>query len=72
MWLQVCRNGNNFEFHDSVNGINFYRMRHFHLPVNPVIKVGRLAQAPIGKGGIPVHENLSVEKKTVKNIWVGK
>lgn len=71
-WLQVCRVGNNFTFHYSVDGINFYMMRYFHLPADPVIKVGLLAQAPVGNGGVRVYENLSIEKKTVKNIRAGK
>lgn len=47
-------------------------MRYFHLPADPVIKVGLLAQAPVGEGGIRVYENLTIEKKTVKNIRAGK
>ena len=43
-WLQVCRVGNNFAFHYSVDGVNFYMMRYFHLPAEPAIKVGLLAQ----------------------------
>lgn len=71
-WLQVCRVGNNFAFHYSVDGVNFFMMRYFHLPANPAIKVGLLAQAPVGNGGIRVYENLSIENKTVKNIRAGK
>ena len=71
-WLQVCRVGNNFGFHYSVDGVNYYMMRYFHLPADPVIMVGLLAQAPTGDGGIRVYENLSIEKKTVKNIRAGK
>ncbi|WP_160687683.1 DUF1349 domain-containing protein [Clostridium sp. C2-6-12] len=71
-WLQVCRVGNNFAFHYSIDGENFYMMRYFHLPVEPVIKVGLLAQAPVGSGGTRVYEDLIIEKTTVKNIRVGK
>ena len=71
-WLQVCRVGNNFAFHYSVDGENFYMMRYFHLPVEPTVKVGLLAQAPTGNGGIRVYEHLTIEKKTVKNIRAGK
>lgn len=71
-WLQVCRVGNNFAFHYSVDGENFYMMRYFHLPVDPVVKVGLLAQAPVGNGGIRVYEDLSIQKSTVKNIRAGK
>ena len=71
-WLQVCRVGNNFAVHYSVDGVNFFMMRYFHLPAEPTIKVGLLAQAPVGNGGIRVYENLSIENKTVKNIRAGK
>lgn len=42
------------------------------LPVDPIVKVGLLAQAPVGKGGVRVYENLSIQKLTVKNIRTGK
>ena len=71
-WLQVCRVGNNFAFHYSLDGVNFYMMRYFHMPVMPVIKVGLLAQAPTGTGGKRVYENLAIERRTVKNIRAGK
>mgnify|MGYP001044981439 FL=1 len=71
-WLRVCRVGNNFAFHYSADGESFFMMRYFHLPVEPVVKVGLLAQAPTGSGGVRVYENLSIEKKTVKNIRAGK
>ena len=71
-WLQVCRVGNNFAFHYSADGINFYMMRYFHLPAESLIKVGLLAQAPSGNGGKRTYEHLSIEHKTVKNIRSGK
>ncbi len=71
-WLQVCRVGNNFAFHYSTDGENFYMMRYFHLPADPVIKVGLLAQAPTGSGGDRIYENLSIVKEKVKNIRAGK
>lgn len=71
-WLRVCRVGNNFSFHYSVDGESFRMMRYFHLPAERAIKVGLLAQAPTGGGGVRVYENLSIEHKTVKNIRAGK
>lgn len=59
-------------FHYSVDGENFYMMRQFHLPVEQIIKVGLLAQVPIGNGGLRIYENLSIEQRTVKNIRAGK
>ena len=70
-WLQMCRVGNDFAFHYSADGEHFYMMRYFHLPVDPVVKVGLLAQAPTGDGGDRVYEHLTIERKTVKNIRMG-
>jgi regulation of enolase protein 1 (concanavalin A-like superfamily) len=72
VWLQVCRVGNSFAFHYSTNGENYYMMRFFNLPVDEVVKVGLLAQAPLGSGGKRIYENLTIERKTVKNIRMGK
>lgn len=47
-------------------------MRFFHLPANPVIKVGLLAQAQLDEGGIRVYENITIEKKTATKIRAGK
>lgn len=72
VWLQVCRVGKTFAFHYSLDGIRYYMMRFFSLPVEPTVKVGLLAQAPTGEGGVRVYEKLSIENKTVKNIRVGQ
>ncbi|MBQ6679724.1 MAG: DUF1349 domain-containing protein [Lachnospiraceae bacterium] len=70
-WLKVCRVDNTFSFHYSTDGERFYMVRFFSLPDQKVMKVGLLAQAPVGDGGIRVYEGLSIEKKTVKNIRFG-
>ncbi|NIK69934.1 DUF1349 domain-containing protein [Paenibacillus sp. BK720] len=72
VWLQACRSGNSFAFHYSADGENFYMMRFFALPADETVKVGLLAQAPLGNGGKRIYENLSIERKTVKNIRMGK
>ena len=71
-WLQICRVGKGFAFHYSVDGEHFYMMRYFHLPADPIIKVGLLAQAPTGDGGVRVYEHLTIEHRTVRNIRAGK
>ena len=71
-WLKVCRVGNHFTFHYSTDGERFYMMRYFHLPADPVMKVGLLAQAPTGDGGVRIFENLTIEKRTVENIRAGE
>ena len=71
-WLQICRVVNNFGIHYSTDGEHFYMMRYFSLPAEPVMKVGLLAQSPLGSGGKRIYENLTIEKRTVKNIRAGK
>ena len=40
-------------------------------PAGDRVKVGLLAQAPVGNGGVRVYEQLSIENRTVKNIRFG-
>ena len=70
-WLKVCRVKNTFSFHYSTDGEHFYMMRFFSLPVEQSVKVGLLAQAPTGNGGVRVYEDLTLENKTVRNIRYG-
>ncbi len=70
-WLQIARVGQSFGFHHSTDGERFYMMRFFTLPVGETVKVGLLAQAPVGDGGERHYESLSLEHRTVKNIRVG-
>jgi regulation of enolase protein 1 (concanavalin A-like superfamily) len=72
VWLQVARVGNSFAFHYSEDGSHFYMMRFFNLPVKASIRAGLIAQAPQGNGGERYYKNFSIEKKTVKNIRMGK
>ena len=72
VWLQITRVGNSFAFHYSEDGKAFYMMRFFNLSASDSIKVGLLAQAPQGQGGVRIYENFSIENKTVKNIRFGE
>ena len=72
VWLQITRVGNSFAVHFSEDGVTYYMMRFFNLSAGKTIKVGLLAQAPQGNGGIRTYENLTIEKKTVKNIRFGE
>ena len=60
-----------FAFHYAADGKQFYMMRFFSLPVDQTVKVGLLAQAPTGNGGVRVYADLMLENKTVKNIRYG-
>lgn len=71
-WLQVCRVGNSFAFHYSVDGETFYMTRFFNLDCGNTVRVGLLAQAPTGSGGDRVYEHLRIKNRTVGNIRAGK
>jgi regulation of enolase protein 1 (concanavalin A-like superfamily) len=72
VWLQVCSIGRTFAFQYSTDGENFYMMRYFHIPAGETVKVGLVAQAPVGQGGERTFENFSLEQKTVSDIRAGK
>lgn len=72
VWLQVARVNNGFSFHYSLDGNEFNMMRVFSLPVDSIVKVGLVAQAPDGNGGPRYFKNFSLEKKTISNIRMGK
>ena len=46
--------------------------RFFNFSGKETVKVGLLAQAPQGNGGYRIYENLTIEKRTVKNIRFGE
>lgn len=72
VWLQVVRTGQSFAFHYSTDGINYYMMRFFNLPVGESVKVGFVPQSPTGSGGDRIYSNFLLEHKTAKNIRMGK
>jgi len=71
VWLKVARVGNSFSFHYSLDGRQYFMTRFFNLPVDPVVKVGLLAQAPTGTGGERSFEHVTLERRTVENIRFG-
>jgi regulation of enolase protein 1 (concanavalin A-like superfamily) len=71
-WLQVSRVNNSFSFHYSLDGTRFDMMRYFSLPVSKTIKVGLVAQSPMGKGGERIFKQFSLQRKTVKNLRSGE
>jgi regulation of enolase protein 1 (concanavalin A-like superfamily) len=70
-WLQVSRVNDSFSFHYSLDGTRFEMMRFFSLPVSKTIKVGLVAQSPMGQGGERIFKQFSLQKKTVANLRFG-
>ena len=72
VWFQLARSGNSFAFHYSLDGKRYDMMRFFSLPVDDIVKVGLMAQSPIGKGGERIYQNYTLELRSVKNIRSGQ
>ncbi len=72
LWLQIVRVGDVFCVHYSLDGKRFDMVRLFHLPVGKSVKAGLEAQSPAGEGGIRLFSEVSLEKRTVKNLRAGE
>ena len=72
VWLEICRVNDSYAFHYSDDGEHYYMTRFFNLSGQKTVKVGLLAQAPQGNGGMRTYEGLTIEKRTVQNIRYGK
>ena len=72
VWLQLSRKENVFAVHYSLDGESFSMSRMAGLPMQKQIKVGVVAQSPMGQGGDRTFEYLSLEHKTLANIRAGK
>jgi len=70
-WLQIVRAGDVFCVHYSLDGQRFDMVRLFSLPVGDNVKVGFEAQSPAGEGGLRFFSDISLEKRTVKNLRAG-
>jgi len=71
VWLQIVRVGDIFCVHYSLDGERFDMVRLFRLPVGESVKVGIEAQSPAGEGGLRFFSDLSLERKTVRNLRAG-
>ena len=72
IWLQAARVGNYFSFHYSTDGEHFYMTRLFYMETDRPLKVGLVAQSPLGEGGPRHFEHLVIENRTVANLRQGK
>ncbi|NLX82273.1 MAG: DUF1349 domain-containing protein [Clostridiales bacterium] len=72
IWLQAARVGNYFSFHYSRDGERFDMTRLFYMEAGQTLKVGLVAQSPIGDGGPRHFEHFTLERRTVKNLRQGK
>jgi uncharacterized protein len=71
LWLQICRVGEIFGMYYALDGTNWRMVRLFHLDTPPEIKVGLVAQSPIGPGTRVDFLHFSVESRTINNLRSG-
>ena len=72
IWLQLSRKNNIFAVHYSLDGESYYMARITRLPMKSRIKVGVVAQSPLGTGGSRVFDFITLEQRTIENIRFGK
>jgi regulation of enolase protein 1 (concanavalin A-like superfamily) len=73
LWLQIVRVGDVFGLHYALAGpARDWRMvRYFRLALPPEVKVGLVAQSPVGPGTTVDFYQFSVQSKTVQNLRAG-
>jgi regulation of enolase protein 1 (concanavalin A-like superfamily) len=72
LWLQIFRVGDVFGMHYALDGKSWQMVRLFRLAGPPVMKVGLVAQCPVGPGTTIDFFSFSVEKRTLQNLRAGK
>jgi len=72
LWLQMTRHGDTFALHYSLNGEDMRMVRIFHLAVPPAIRVGIVAQCPVGPGATIDFLSFSIDQRPVQNLRAGK
>lgn len=71
VWLQLARTDNVFTVHYSLDGVTFYMVRLTHLPMKKDIKVGFVAQSPLGDGGMRSFTQIHFEQTSLTDIRKG-
>jgi regulation of enolase protein 1 (concanavalin A-like superfamily) len=71
LWLQIVRQGDLFGLHYSPDGQSWRMVRYFALPLPHQVKVGLVAQSPVGPGtAVDIH-SFTVESRRVANMRAG-
>lgn len=71
LWLQIARLENVFALHYSLDGSQFRMVRIFSMPVPASIRVGIVAQCPVGPGTMVDFDHFSIEQREIQNLRAG-
>jgi uncharacterized protein len=69
--LQIARAGKLFALHYALDGRSWKMVRYFSLPAPAAVRVGLVAQSPIGPGVTVDFLSFSLESRTLANIRAG-
>ena len=72
LWLQLCRKGNVFASHYSLDGEKWIMTRYYSLSAAETVKVGFVAQSPIGEGSEMSFADVSLTSGAPENMRAGK
>jgi regulation of enolase protein 1 (concanavalin A-like superfamily) len=70
-WLQIVRQGDLFGLHYALDGCNWRMVRYCALPLPSEVKVGLVAQSPVGPGTTVDFDRFTVQSRRVKDIRAG-
>ncbi|MCS7059812.1 MAG: DUF1349 domain-containing protein [Anaerolineae bacterium] len=71
VWLQIARVGNVFAMHYSLDRKQWRMVRLFALPVPHTLKVGLVAQCPVGPAATVDFLHFSIEHRAIKHLRAG-
>jgi regulation of enolase protein 1 (concanavalin A-like superfamily) len=76
IWLQVVRQGDLFGMHYALHAgpgrpVAWRMVRYFALPLPPQVKVGLVAQSPVGPGTTVDFYSFTIESRRVKDMRAG-
>jgi uncharacterized protein len=71
VWFQVVRKNGVFGFHYGHDGLRWNMVRYFKLDAPDTVRVGLVAQSPVGPGSEMDFLHFSLEARTVADIRAG-
>ncbi|MEU2544645.1 DUF1349 domain-containing protein [Streptomyces roseolus] len=72
LWLRISRTGDRFVFHSSEDGERWSLVRQFALGTDRPVRVGVVAQSPVGDGCRAVFDRLRLTPTTLAHLFDGR
>jgi hypothetical protein len=72
LWLQMVRQGDVFALHYALDGQDWKMVRLFRLELAETVRLGLVAQCPVGPGTQVDFLSFSIDSHPVENIRAGK